>query len=444
MAISDRISNYDLCTPEEQAGIDFMPIAADDPTVACAGATDFSTRFSDRSWPRQSWTLDRQRMFIEALSEGYTVDQACRIVRLSVQSAYALRKRPAGAKFALAWEAALLHGRDRFADTLSARAIDGQTVTITRAGGEVVTRHYFDNRLAMSMLTRYDKYADGLDLRGRHRDVHTVMQNFYGFLDLLETDADAEATADFLSANAVPTGDCGPAAPIADGKDRPVSAPVSADTDADADADADGMSQLPQPNPTDDDSPAAPRARVWLDEFDDWRTDFPPPEDFDGDEDGYYGDKDYSRSLTDAEFGVADAQRAAELAQRAEEDSRARDEHFGLAGDAADDADKADSGSADDNASDARPVAASASSGSSGKGDDRDGDDPVDEDQDDDMVPDEHNDPEMDALRDAFLAIGGGVGADRWVDGQPPAGGDYGAALDAMARFRNFRRQRRP
>ena len=204
------------------------------------------------------------------------------------------------------------------------------------------------------------------------------------------------------------------------------------------------MSQLPQPNPTDDDSPAAPRARVWLDEFDDWRTDFPPPEDFDGDEDGYYGDKDYSRSLTDVEFGVADAQRAAELAQRAEEDSRARDEHFGLAGDAADDADKADSGSADDNASDARPVAASASSGSSGKGDDRDGDDPVDEDQDDDMVPDEHDDPEMDALRDAFLAIGGGVGADRWVDGQPPAGGDYGAALDAMARFRNFRRLRRP
>src|SRR3546814_17356968 len=43
------------------------------------------------------WTPDRQRAFLEAIAEGHTVDAAARIVRMTKQSAYALRHRAAGA-----------------------------------------------------------------------------------------------------------------------------------------------------------------------------------------------------------------------------------------------------------------------------------------------------------------------------------------------------------
>jgi len=45
--------------------------------------------------------------------------------------------------------------------------------------------------------------------------------------------------------------------------------------------------------------------RVWFEE-DLWRTDFPPPADFEGREEGDYGDSDYSRVCTPAEVASLD------------------------------------------------------------------------------------------------------------------------------------------
>lgn len=50
---------------------------------------------------RDGWTAQRQRAFLEALAEGHSVEDACRIVGMTHQSAYALRRRAAGAAFAL-------------------------------------------------------------------------------------------------------------------------------------------------------------------------------------------------------------------------------------------------------------------------------------------------------------------------------------------------------
>ena len=72
------------------------------------------------------WTPDRQRDFLMAVSEGHTVEAACRIVGLSVASAYALRRRAGGSAFAIGWQAACLHARERLADILLSRAIAGQ------------------------------------------------------------------------------------------------------------------------------------------------------------------------------------------------------------------------------------------------------------------------------------------------------------------------------
>lgn len=46
--------------------------------------------------------------------------------------------------------------------------------------------------------------------------------------------------------------------------------------------------------------------------MEEWRTDFPPPgDDFDGHQDGEFGDEDYSRSLADDEFATINARETA-------------------------------------------------------------------------------------------------------------------------------------
>ena len=64
-------------------------------------------------------------------------------------------------------------------------------------------------------------------------------------------------------------------------------------------------------------------APVWQNE-NGWFTNFPPPEGFDGDQDGDYGDPDYWRELTEEE----QAQVEASIAARRAEATRARDLFF--------------------------------------------------------------------------------------------------------------------
>lgn len=52
---------------------------------------------------------------------------------------------------------------------------------------------------------------------------------------------------------------------------------------------------------------------VWEDEGGSW-TDYPPPEGFEGEERGEYGDRDYKRTLAPAEQAVVDAENAADRA----------------------------------------------------------------------------------------------------------------------------------
>jgi hypothetical protein len=54
-----------------------------------------------RGLRHDGWTPERQHAFLSALAEGQTVERACRLVGLTVSSAYALRRRAAGAAFAL-------------------------------------------------------------------------------------------------------------------------------------------------------------------------------------------------------------------------------------------------------------------------------------------------------------------------------------------------------
>lgn len=315
------------------------------------------------------------------------MEAACRIVGMTHQSAYNLRRRATGTAFALGWDAALLLARQKLADTLMVRAIEGQTETITRANGDVVERHRYDNRLATAMLTRLDRLADAQAREGTHAAARMVAQEFDAFLSVLDSDSPARAAL-FLygraEANAAGvTPDLAPIVALARA-DRFVrtGAATAAEVDiSDLDidqrrhwtgeqwhrAEASGLVRIapppapePDPEPDEDDDdgnpqlpqlPNAVRAAlglecnddvwkeparwrgagprdepVWLDvKADEWRTRFPPPPDFDGEEFGeYWYHLDYERTLTDEEMAVLKASVVAQIAALREQDEALR------------------------------------------------------------------------------------------------------------------------
>jgi hypothetical protein len=303
-----------------------------------------------RTQRHDGWTPDRQRVFLDAVAEGFSTERACQITGLSPSSAYAFKKRANGRAFALAWRAAQLLGRDRIADTMMARAIDGYTETVTRANGDVIERHRFDNRLAMQMLTRLDRMAQADDPAAcaANADARAVAGEFDAFLDLLDADAPAARAAHFLAARlpaitaAAHPPAAHPAAEVLTRADRFARAGVALAAEVDThdldpadragwtleqwqradaagliaaapsagtDEEDSGNAPLPPLHPELADEPDGGSLGVYYNEgLEEWRTDFPPPPGFDGDERGSWGDDDYDRTLTEAELAVVEAE----------------------------------------------------------------------------------------------------------------------------------------
>lgn len=308
---------------------------------------------ADRAQRYDGWTPDRQRAFLEAIAEGHTVGSACALVGMAPSSAYALRRRAAGAGFALGWRAANLIAREKVADTLLARAIDGQVETVTRADGETITRHRYDNRLASTMLARLDRFADKDAGEATHQAARLVAAEFDGFLDLIDRDEGPARTGVFLAARIAGDAvdpDLGAVLSLARA-DRWLRTGRGAACEVDvadldptthahwtaeqwARAEAAGLVAFTAPAETAQHSPLSPLqpeedVPVWWDEEDhEWRTRFAPPPFFDGEQDGEYGNFDYSRTLTYDEEDALEASRQSELAARQAAGAPERDAWF--------------------------------------------------------------------------------------------------------------------
>ena len=303
------------------------------------------------------WTPERQRTFLEAIADGYSTETACRVAGMSSSAAYAFKKRAAGQAFALGWRAAALLGRDRIADTMLARAIDGYTETVTRPNGDVIERHRFNNRLATSMLARLDRQAEAPEAATANAAARLVAAEFDAFLAVIDTDAPAARAGLFLASrgaadDAVAEPQSATTLARADRFAR-TGAALAAEVDvADLDpaartgwtaeqwqrADAAGLVQVAGDSPLcplhDDDAAAeadrdADPVPVWHDnQRGAWQTSFPPPAGFRGIETGKYGDHDYQRELTLAERAAVEGDAAAELAERRRADAARRDRWF--------------------------------------------------------------------------------------------------------------------
>jgi hypothetical protein len=269
------------------------------------------------------WSPARQRLFVETLAATGVVRAACEAVHISERAAYALRLRRDGTAFRLGWDAAILIARARLADTLLARALEGQEEVITRdEDGTEMRRHRHDNRLAMAMLSRLDRMADQPAAGSDAALARIVAQDFTAYCDLLCPPPDAAPD------KAAPEADAAPAAPPAQPPFATTAsaalflaqraALLSSAAHIPPMSDAQLRCELPPEPPVRlmelPPEEAAGRLRgVWFDDrLGRQRTDFPPPPGFAGDQSEEPYDPDfYERDLTPEEEAALDAQEAA-------------------------------------------------------------------------------------------------------------------------------------
>jgi hypothetical protein len=98
------------------------------------------------------WTAEKQIAFIEALAETACVEEACKRVGMSESGAYQLRRRPSGAPFRRAWDAALDYALHRLEQAALSRAMNGVPRPVFYRGEQVGEWREYDERLTMFLL----------------------------------------------------------------------------------------------------------------------------------------------------------------------------------------------------------------------------------------------------------------------------------------------------
>lgn len=310
------------------------------------------------------WTGERQRRFLEFIAEGDTVRGACKAVKLSTASAYAFRRRAKGRAFDLGWKAADLIAREKVAGDLLGRAMDGQVVEITRADGSTVTKHHYDNRLALTMLARLDRYADAAENTAPGHSARLVAGDFDAYLEMIGAEGGPARAGLFMLARGADAANtpaaelepivalaradrhlrCGTLAPDVDTADLDPGRRADWTAEQWLRAEAAGVMVLaPPPAPEQPASECQPVSTspepepddepVWWEDYANdgkggWRTHFPPPELFLGREFGDYGDDYYTRELDEDELALVDAIVDPELEARRAEESEERDRWF--------------------------------------------------------------------------------------------------------------------
>ncbi|HEX6374618.1 MAG TPA: hypothetical protein VFZ91_02750 [Allosphingosinicella sp.] len=143
-------------------------------------------------------TPDRQCVFLDALARCGVAADAARAAGISRDTAYALRNSAEGAAFALGWQGAILISHGRMSDELESRALNGVVDRIYRNGELWGERHRHDNRLAMAVLTRLDRQADGLGEGAA--TARAIAREWDQFLDIVEDGGDD--AGEFLASRA--------------------------------------------------------------------------------------------------------------------------------------------------------------------------------------------------------------------------------------------------
>ena len=284
--------------------------------------------------PDYHWSPANQRAFLEHLAIVGSVTQAARHVGMSARAAYDLKLRREGAAFKLGWAAAVLIARGRLGDDLLERAIHGYDEEYIRTppdeNGEVrILRHRTDSKLGMEYLKRLDRMVDtAAENAGELQLAQIIMGDWEAFLDkLAPVGDDAQGLGGGVAAVA-----CYLAA--RDNRANPLAGlweNTAEDCEVAENSAVLGDAVEGATEEEIDPETAAARMHVWYcDYLNGWRTDFPPPTDFCGEEDLEFGDAGYSRELSDEEEEVRLARAEVEIKPLRTAGEAARLAWFGL------------------------------------------------------------------------------------------------------------------
>jgi hypothetical protein len=258
------------------------------------------------------WTGERMATFCEVLAETGIVEEACLAAGKSRQGADAARRR--NPTFAAAWQAALGMARERLADGLLARSIEGCVERYYKDGELVGEKRHIDNRLGLAILRRLDRIAETgaatvapSRSAGRTPASLSLAIDWDAALDALRSE-DEEMAARALATT----------------REGDEVAEVAGPPDSSGEA---GIIGPPA---------GKKRGRVWMDEEGQWTTDYPPPRGVDLDRPGYYqkgewGSVGYERDCTPEECEILDAEQERTAARRRAREEAARDARFDLA-----------------------------------------------------------------------------------------------------------------
>jgi hypothetical protein len=272
------------------------------------------------------WTPRLQRDFLEAFATNGSVKISAAKVGMSPSAVYQLKQRPEGAAFKLGCAAALLIARGRLVDELLDRAIWGHDETaelLREEGRSFAKRRRLDSRLGLAMLARLDQMVETRARAGEEMFAQIIAGDWPGFLSLFDIDpesTDAEghsaALALWLAAR--------------DNRANPLATLWRGTAIANEVAQFSATSNAePEPEPTPEEQAA--QMTIWHDEdHDEWRTNFPPPDDYVGIEEGVFGDEDYERTLDPAEEDAWESARAEAFAPLRRAGEAARRAFFAL------------------------------------------------------------------------------------------------------------------
>lgn len=274
------------------------------------------------------WTPRLQREFLEQLATTGSVRIASAMVCMSAAAAYQLKQRPQGKAFALGWAAAVLIARGRLADELLDRAIWGiEEMTDrgnrTEMGAQTTKRRRQDPRLGLAMLARLDRMVDVRARAGEEMFAQIIAGDWVGFLSLFDVDAENPDAGGHGAALAVWLA-------ARDNRANPLASLWRDSAIADQVAQfSGGLDEEAEGEPTPEEEAAA--MTIWHDDTSgEWRTNFPPPPDYIGIEEGAFGDEGYERTLDVAEEEAWEAQREAAIAPLRKAGEIARLAFFGL------------------------------------------------------------------------------------------------------------------
>ena len=237
------------------------------------------------------WTPEKQLEYVEALADTGVARQAAARVGMSEQSASRLRRRPEARSFDRACDAAIRAGARRLVSIAFERAVEG-TIKGHYYHGELKSEErVYDNRLLIFLISKLGP------LLPEAAETGPVLENWPAWMDAI--------------AQGLP-------------EPRPeAEQPLPADAGED-----------PEDEAEDEDFDLLESAmfdgdEVWEDDGV-WWTRFPPPEDFDGEEQGIWGQEGYQRTLTEVEELVAEADLLQERAFALARGAELRDRYFGF------------------------------------------------------------------------------------------------------------------